>query len=168
RYLDDIFRGQVENVMSNSYNIEQCVKQADLLIGAVLIPGARAPKLVKEPMVRQMRPGSVIVDVAIDQGGSIETIDRVTTHSDPTFEKYGVVHYSVANMPGAVPRTSTLALTNVTLDYVLQLADKGVRQATSHNPSLAMGVNVIAGQVTNQAVAGSLGLPYTPLTEIDN
>jgi len=163
RQLDDIFGGRVNTLMSNSYNIEQAVKKADLLVGAVLIPGAAAPKLVKEHMVKQMTPGSVIVDVAIDQGGSIETIDRVTTHSEPTYEKHGVIHYAVANMPGAVARTSTLALTNVTLDYALQLANKGWKQAITDNAALAKGVNVVNGKVTFEAVASNLGLEFTAL-----
>lgn len=163
RQLDDIFGGRVKTLMSNSYNIEMMVRQADLLVGAVLIPGARAPKLVKEYMVEQMSPGSVIVDVAIDQGGSIETIDRVTTHSEPTYVKHGVIHYAVANMPGAVARTSTLALTNVTLDYALQLANKGWRKAIADNGALAKGVNVLNGKVTFEAVATSLGYEYTPV-----
>lgn len=163
RQLDDIFGGRVNTLMSNSYNIEAMVKKADLLIGAVLIPGAAAPKLVKEYMVQQMTPGSVIVDVAIDQGGSIETIDRVTTHSEPTYEKHGVIHYAVANMPGAVARTSTLALTNVTLDYALQIANKGWKHAVSDNAALAKGVNVVGGKITYEAVASALGLEYTSL-----
>ncbi|MFC4767594.1 alanine dehydrogenase [Effusibacillus consociatus] len=163
RYLDDIFGGRVATVMSNSYNIEQAVRKADLLIGAVLIPGARAPKLVKEYMVQGMSKGSVIVDVAIDQGGSIETIDRVTTHSQPTYEKHGVVHYAVANMPGAVARTSTLALTNVTIPYALQIANKGVLQAIKDNKALYRGVNVANGSVTYEAVAKDLGYTYVPV-----
>lgn len=163
RALDDLFAGRVHTLMSNEYNIEQAVSQADLLVGAVLIPGSRAPKLVKEEMVKNMTPGSVIVDVAIDQGGSIETIDRVTTHSHPTYEKYGVVHYAVANMPGAVPRTSTLALTNVTMPYALRLANYGFHQAILENEALARGVNVYAGHVTYEAVATGLGIAYTPL-----
>ncbi|GAV21902.1 alanine dehydrogenase [Carboxydothermus pertinax] len=166
KYLDDIFFGRITTVMSNSYNIAEAVKKADLLIGSVLIPGARAPKLVTEEMVKSMKPGSVIVDVAIDQGGSIETIDRVTTHQDPVFVKHGVVHYAVANMPGAVPRTSTFALTNVTLPYALALANKGWERAVREDRALALGVNVLDGKVTYKAVADSLGLPYTPLEEI--
>lgn len=166
RYLDDIFAGRVTTVMSNSYNIAHWTQKADLLVGAVLLPGAKAPKLVTEEMVKAMEPGSVIVDVAIDQGGSVETIDRVTTHSDPTFVKYGVVHYSVANMPGAVARTSTLALTNATLEYALQIANKGYVQAVKENPGLAKGVNVIDGMVAYKAVADALGLAYVPLEEI--
>ncbi|TGE34911.1 alanine dehydrogenase [Desulfosporosinus fructosivorans] len=165
-YLDDIFGGRVTTVMSNSYNIAKWVEKADLLIGAVLIPGAKAPKLVSEEMVKSMEIGSVIVDVAIDQGGSIETIDRVTTHSDPTYMKYGVVHYSVANMPGSVSRTSTFALTNATLPYALKIANKGWRQALKDDAGLARGLNVYNGQVTFKAVADDQNLPYTPVAEI--
>ncbi|MBO8170609.1 MAG: alanine dehydrogenase [Bacillaceae bacterium] len=165
RELDDLYGGRIRTLVSNSYNIAAQVEQADLLIGAVLIPGSRAPKLVTEEMVKSMSKGSVIVDVAIDQGGSIETIDRITTHSNPTYEKHGVVHYAVANMPGAVPRTSTLALTNVTIPYALQLANKGWQQAIEESKPLARGVNVINGQVTYEAVAHALELPYTPLRE---
>jgi alanine dehydrogenase len=166
RYLDDVFGSQITTLMSNSYHIEQSVKKADLLIGAVLIPGARAPKLVNESMVKQMSEGSVIVDVAIDQGGSIETIDRVTTHSAPTYEKFGVIHYAVANIPGAVPRTATLALTNATLSYVTEIANKGYREAIINNLALARGVNIIEGKVTHQAVAAALGQTYTPLEKV--
>ena len=148
--------------MSNPLNIEKSVEDADLVVGAVLIPGARAPKLIREYMVRQMRPGSVLVDVAIDQGGSIETIDRVTTHENPYFIKYGVVHYSVANMPGAVPRTSTFALTNATLPYVLKLADAGAEKALRGNPALMRGLNVYKGALTCRAVADAQERPYTP------
>ncbi|MGE5591832.1 MAG: alanine dehydrogenase, partial [Bacillota bacterium] len=135
-------------------------------VGAVLIPGARAPHLVTEDMVKNMKPGSVIVDVAIDQGGSIATVDRVTTHANPTYVKHGVVHYSVANMPGAVPRTSTYALTNVTLPYALKLANLGYRQAVEDDAALARGVNVIDGQITFKAVAEAHNLPYAPLSEV--
>lgn len=166
RYLDDIFQGRVKTKMSNSYNIREEVKQADLLVGAVLIPGARAPRLVTEEMVKEMKQGAVIVDVAIDQGGSIETIDRVTTHANPTYERHGVVHYSVANMPGAVSRTSTMALTNATLPYALRLANKGYLAAIKEDPALAKGVNVYKGQVTYQAVARDLGLPFIPLSQL--
>lgn len=141
------------------------MKEADLIIGAVLIPGAKAPKLVTEEMVKTMKPGSVIVDVAIDQGGSVETIDHVTTHDNPTFEKHGVVHYSVANMPGAVPRTSTMALTNATVPYALQIANKGVARAISENPALKLGVNVANGEVTYEAVARDLNYVYVPVEE---
>lgn len=166
RELDDMFQGKVITLMSNSYNIEWAVKQADLLIGAVLIPGARAPKLVTEKMVKQMKKGSVIVDVAVDQGGSIETIDRVTSHSQPVYTKHGVVHYAVANIPGAVPRTSTFALTNATLPYVLQLADEGFEQAVAKNAALRLGVNVCQGYITHPRVAASLSKPYRQLEEV--
>jgi alanine dehydrogenase len=148
--------------MSNPLNIAEAVKEADLLVSAVLIPGAKAPKLVTEEMVQTMKPGSVIVDVAIDQGGVVETCDHVTTHDNPTFEKYGVVHYSVANMPGAVPRTSTLALTNVTVPYALQIANKGVYKAIAENPALKLGLNVANGEITYEAVARDLGYEYVP------
>lgn len=166
RYLDDVFGSRIRTVMSNAYNLREQIQGCDLLVGSVLIPGARAPKLVSAEMVQQMNPGAVIVDVAIDQGGSIETIDRITTHDNPVYEKYGVMHYAVANMPGAVPRTSTLALTNVTMPYALQLANLGVRSAITTNNALAKGVNVFQGKVTYDAVAKSLGIPYTPLEEL--
>jgi alanine dehydrogenase len=158
RELEDLFEGRAQVIMSNSFNIEKAVTNADLLIGAVLLPGAKAPCLVTEEMVRQMRSGSVIVDVAVDQGGCIETVDRVTTHDNPTYTKHDVLHYSVANMPGSVPYTSTLALTNVTLPYVLQLANKGVEKAITENRALNQGVNVIEGKVTNEAVAHAFQL----------
>jgi alanine dehydrogenase len=160
RQLDDIFGNQIKTLMSNPFNIAEAVAEADLLIGAVLIPGAKAPKLVTEEMVKSMKPGSVIVDVAIDQGGIVETIDHVTTHDNPTFIKHGVVHYSVANMPGAVPRTSTIALTNVTVPYALQIANKGVVKAISDNTALYLGVNVANGEITYEAVAKDLGFDY--------
>ncbi|MBV7508137.1 alanine dehydrogenase [Bacillus sp. sid0103] len=160
RQLDDIFGNQIKTLMSNPFNIAEAVAEADLLIGAVLIPGAKAPKLITEEMVKSMKPGSVIVDVAIDQGGIVETIDHVTTHDNPTFIKHGVVHYSVANMPGAVPRTSTIALTNVTVPYALQIANKGVFKAISENAALNLGVNVANGEITYEAVAKDLGYNY--------
>ncbi|MDR6124709.1 MULTISPECIES: alanine dehydrogenase [Bacillaceae] len=160
RQLDDIFGNQIKTLMSNPFNIAEAVAEADLLIGAVLIPGAKAPKLVTEEMVKAMKPGSVIVDVAIDQGGIVESIDHVTTHDNPTFVKHGVVHYSVANMPGAVPRTSTIALTNVTVPYALQIANKGVFKAISENAALLLGVNVANGEITYEAVAKDLGYDY--------
>lgn len=168
RYLDDIFAGRVNTVMSNSYSLENAISRADLLIGAVLIPGARAPKLVTEEMVKKMKPGSVIVDVAIDQGGCVETIDRITTHSDPVFIKHNVVHYSVANMPGAVARTSTIALTNATLPYALDLVRKGWRRAVLEDLGLARGVNVLDCKITCAAVAGAMGLEYHPLEQLLN
>lgn len=166
RYLNDIFGARLKTLMSNSFNVKAAVAEADVLIGAVLIPGAKAPKIVTEEMVMAMSPGSVIVDVAIDQGGCVETVDRVTTHAEPTFVKHGVVHYSVANMPGAVARTSTFALTNVTLPYALKLANKGYEAAVREDLALARGVNVIDGKVTYKAVAESLGLEYTPLYQV--
>ncbi|EID42754.1 alanine dehydrogenase [Parageobacillus thermoglucosidasius] len=165
RELDDIFGHQITTLMSNPMNIAQAVAESDLVIGAVLIPGAKAPKLVTEEMVKAMKPGSVIVDVAIDQGGIVETSDHVTTHDNPTYVKHGVVHYAVANMPGAVPRTSTLALTNVTIPYALQIANKGVQQAISYNPALKLGVNVANGEITYEAVARDLGYNYVPVEE---
>lgn len=160
RSLDDIFGSRLRTVMSNPMNLRHAVEQADLLIGAVLIPGAKAPKLVTEDMVRNMGPGSVIVDVAIDQGGSIETIDRITTHSEPTYEKFGVIHYAVANMPGAVARTSTIALTNVTLPYAIEIANKGLN-ALKENRPLQKGLNIYDGYITYKSVADSLNLPFT-------
>lgn len=165
RQLDDLFGKSVTTLMSNPYNIAESVAQSDLVIGAVLIPGSRAPKLVTEEMVKRMSPGSVIVDVAVDQGGIFETVDRVTTHDNPTYEKHGVLHYAVANMPGAVPRTSTIALTNVTVPYALQIANKGLKQAVLDNPALAKGVNTLDGCVTHEAVAKSLGYDYTPVKD---
>ncbi|MEQ5999761.1 alanine dehydrogenase [Bacillus amyloliquefaciens] len=162
RQLDDIFGHQIKTLMSNPVNIADSVAEADLLICAVLIPGAKAPTLVTEEMVKQMKPGSVIVDVAIDQGGIVETVDHITTHDNPTYEKHGVVHYAVANMPGAVPRTSTLALTNVTVPYALQIANKGAAQAIADNPALKAGLNTANGHVTYEAVAKDLGYDYVP------
>ncbi|MEC5188204.1 alanine dehydrogenase [Geobacillus thermodenitrificans] len=165
RELDDIFGHQITTLMSNPMNIAEAVAESDLVIGAVLIPGARAPKLVTEDMVKAMKPGSVIVDVAIDQGGIVETSDHVTTHDNPTYVKHGVVHYAVANMPGAVPRTSTIALTNVTIPYALQIANKGVIQAIADNPALELGLNVANGEITYEAVARDLGYRYVPARE---
>jgi alanine dehydrogenase len=165
RQLDDIFGNQVKTLMSNPFNIAEAVAEADLLIGAVLIPGAKAPKLVTEEMVKAMKPGSVIVDVAIDQGGIVETSDHVTTHDNPTFVKHGVVHYSVANMPGAVPRTSTIALTNVTVPYALQIANKGVFKAIVENHALKLGVNVANGEITYEAVAKDLGYDFATVED---
>ena len=160
RYLDDIFGGKICTVMSNSYNIAQWVKQADLLVGAVLVPGAKTPQLVTEDMVKTMKRGSVIIDVAIDQGGSIATCDQVTTHSNPTFVKHGVIHYSVANIPGAVARTSTLALTNATLPYAMRIAGKCWKAACQADAGLAKGLNTIDGNLTNKAVAEALNLEF--------
>lgn len=159
-YLDDIFGGRITTLMFNEYNTATAVKKADLLIGAVLVAGASAPKTVTEEMVKTMKKGSVIVDVAIDQGGSIATIDRVTTHDNPCYEKYGVLHYSVANMPGAVPRTSTFALEAATLPYLLNIANKGVKKALLEDECLMAGLNTYMGHVTCKPVAESLGAEY--------
>ena len=166
RYLDDIFGPRLKTMMSNRFNIMESVAGADLVIGGVLIPGAKAPRIVTEEMVKAMSPGSVIVDVAIDQGGCVETVDRVTTHAEPTYVKCGVVHYSVANMPGAVARTSTFALTNVTLPYAIELANDGYEAAIKKDIALARGVNVIDGKVTYKAVAQALNLEYTSLDKV--
>ncbi|WP_438448036.1 alanine dehydrogenase [Gorillibacterium sp. sgz5001074] len=168
RQLDDLFQGRVKTLMSNAYNLAEAVRRADLVVGAVLIPGARAPRLVTKEMVERMAPGSVIVDVAIDQGGSIETIDRITTHDQPTYEKFGVLHYAVANMPGAVARTSTLALTNVTVGYGLQIANRGYAAAALANKAIARGINVVDGKVTYKAVAEAHGYPYTDIHSVLN
>jgi alanine dehydrogenase len=164
RYLDQVLHGRINTLASNTSNVAAIVQQCDLLIGGVLIPGAKAPKLVTAEMVSTMREGSVIVDVAIDQGGCIETC-RPTSHSNPTYVVDGVVHYCVTNMPGAVPRTSTFALSNVTLPYGLQLADKGM-EAVRSDVALAKGVNVYRGHVTYQAVADAFGLEYVPLQTV--
>ena len=162
RYLDDVFNGRVQLIMSNSFNIAKEVEKADLLIGGVLIPGKKAPHLVSEGMVKTMKKGSVIVDVAIDQGGCIETIDRVTYHNNPVYERHGVVHYSVGNMPGAVARTSTLALTNVTLPYAIQLANKGWKKACKEDSALALGRNTHAGKITCKGVSEAFGYEFVP------
>lgn len=161
RQLDDIFGSDVTTLISNPYNIAEAVKNSDVVIGAVLIPGAKAPKLVTEEMIQSMNPGSVVVDIAIDQGGIFETTDRITTHDNPTYEKHGVVHYAVANMPGAVPRTSTIALTNVTVPYAVQIANKGYKQACLDNEALLKGINTLNGYVTYQAVAEAHNLVYS-------
>ncbi|MBS4199970.1 alanine dehydrogenase [Bacillus sp. FJAT-49732] len=160
RQLDDLFGHDVTTLISNPFNIAQAVKDSDLVIGAVLIPGAKAPKLVTSDMIKSMKPGSVVVDIAIDQGGIFETSDRITTHDNPTYEKFGVVHYAVANMPGAVPRTSTIALTNVTVPYALQIANKGYKRACLENESLLKGVNTLEGHITYKAVAEAFQYPY--------
>lgn len=163
RFVDQIQRGRIQTVMSSALAIEQLVVEADLVIGAVLIPGARAPHLVTEDMVKAMRPGSGIVDISIDQGGCVETA-RMTTHSNPTYVAHDVVHYCVGNMPGAVPRTSTYALTNVTTPYAIDIATRGLDDAIRHDPALALGVNVYEGQLTNDGVAQAHGLASTSLS----
>lgn len=158
--LDDLFGNQVQTLMSTPLNIADSVRESDLVIGAVLIPGAKAPKLVTEEMIKSMSPGSVVIDIAIDQGGIFETSDRITTHDDPTFVKHDVVHYSVANMPGAVPRTSTMALSNATIPYAIQIANKGYKQAALDNEAILKGFNTLDGHVTFEAVAQDQGLEY--------
>ncbi|MCR8843276.1 alanine dehydrogenase [Paenibacillus sp. SC116] len=165
RQIEDIFGTSVQTLMSNPMHIAEAVRDSDLVIGAVLIPGAKAPKLVTEAMIQSMQPGSVVIDVAVDQGGIVETVDRVTTHDQPTYVKHGVVHYAVANMPGAVSRTSTMALTNVTLPYALQIANKGLERALQENKALLAGVNTAGGEMTYHAVARDLGYSYVPVEE---
>jgi len=165
RFIDQIQKGRIVTLMSDRLTVEQRVREADAVIGSVLLPGAKAPVIVSEEMVASMRPGSVIVDIAIDQGGCIAT-SHMTTHSDPTYVVHDVVHYAVGNMPGAVPNTSTYALTNVTLPYALDIAGKGLEGAVRTDPVLAGGVNVYAGSVTNEGVAAAHGLELTPLNEL--
>jgi alanine dehydrogenase len=160
RYLADIMPANVKTMMSNEYNIREMVQTHDLIVGAVLIPGAKAPKLVTRDMLKTMRPGTVLVDVAVDQGGCFETT-KATTHANPTFTIDEVIHYCVANMPGAVPRTSTLALTNATLPFGIQLAGKGWQKACGENASLAKGLNVVDGKVVYEGVAEAFNLPFT-------
>jgi alanine dehydrogenase len=162
RYLDQVLHGRLTTLRANPLSIAEAVKRADLFIGAVLVKGAKAPKLVTREMVRTMEPGSVIVDVAVDQGGCVETT-RPGTHSDPINVVDGILHYGVSNMPGAVPRTSTYALSNATVPYVMRLAEKGVLDALRNDPVLAKGVNTYGGKITYKAVAEALGLEYTPL-----
>ncbi|WP_420578034.1 alanine dehydrogenase [Ekhidna sp.] len=162
RYLDDVMPANVNTFMSSEYNIRELISTHDLIIGAVLIPGAKAPHLITKDMLKEMQPGTVLVDVAVDQGGCIETC-KPTTHQDPTFIIDDVVHYCVANMPGAVPYTSTLALTNATLPYAIQLANKGWKQACNDNEELKLGLNVINGEVVYKGVADAFDMPYTPV-----
>ena len=166
RQLDDMFQGRVKTVMSSKHAIAEAVKEADLLVGAVLIPGARAPRLVTEEMVKSMSEKSVIVDVSIDQGGSIETIDRVTTHDEPTYVKHGVIHYAVANIPGVVARTSSIALSNATVKYGLQIANKHVKNAALENTAIAKGINTMEGAITYLAVAEAHNSSYTDIYEV--
>ena len=159
RYLDDIMPANVTTIFSDAHTLREKIREADLVVGAVLREGALTPVLVTEAMVKTMKPGSVIVDVAVDQGGCVETIEP-TTHREPIRIKHGVVHYGVTNMPGAVGRTSTYALTNATLPYLLEIADKGYARAAAENPAIAAGLNLVLGSVTNRAVAETFGLPY--------
>ncbi len=165
RRLDRIYQGRLQTVASSAYEIEQAVLEADLVIGTVLVPGARAPKLVAGDLVRRMKPGAVLVDVSVDQGGCFEDT-RPTTHSAPVFHVHDTTFYCVANMPGAVPHTSTYALTNVTLPYIAEIADLGVREAVRRDARLAAGVNVIGGYVTYAAVAKAHGLPHVGLEKV--
>jgi alanine dehydrogenase len=165
RHLEEVLSGRVTLLMSSSLQVAASVEDADLVVGAVLIPGAVAPKLVTREMITSMREGAVVVDVAIDQGGCFET-SHATTHADPVYLVDGVTHYCVANMPGAVPITSTKALTNATLPYVEAIANKGLREAVAHDAALAKGVNVIDGKLTYEAVADAHGLDYTPLADV--
>lgn len=165
RYLSDVMPANVVTMYSNEYNIRRMIQDHDLIVGAVLIPGAKAPKLITRDMLKEMRPGTVLVDVAVDQGGCIETC-KPTTHEDPTFIIDDVVHYCVANMPGAVPYTSTIALTNATLPYALQLANKGWKKACQENQPLKLGLNVVNGKVVYKGVADAFDLPYTKVDEV--
>jgi alanine dehydrogenase len=165
RQLDDILEKNVKTVYSNEYNVREAIKTSDLIVGAVLIPGAKAPSLITRDMLKTMRPGTVMVDVAIDQGGCFET-SKATTHEDPIFVVDEVIHYCVANMPGAVPYTSTLALTNATLPYALQLANKGWKKACSENEELLLGLNVVDGKVVYKGVADAFKLKYTNVQEV--
>ena len=164
--LSEMFGNNVQTLVSNKVNIAKSVKVSDLVIGAVLIPGAATPKLVTEEMIKSMDDGGVIIDIAVDQGGVFETTDRVTTHDSPTYTKHGIVHYAVANIPGAVPRTSTMALSNVTLRYIQALAKKGYQQACLDDPALAKGVNTTQGYMTYEAVAKALDYEYKALDKM--
>jgi alanine dehydrogenase len=163
--MDAIYQGHMQTVASNAFEVERAVLDADMVIGAVLVPGAKAPTLVSNELVSRMKPGSVLVDIAIDQGGCFED-SRPTTHDDPTYRVHDSVFYCVANMPGAVPHTSTYALTNVTLPYAVALADKGWRQALADDAALALGLNVHEGSLTYEAVAEAFDLPYVPVAEV--
>jgi alanine dehydrogenase len=165
RQLDDLFHGEVTTLSSNHHNLVAAMRRADVLIGAVLVPGGSAPKLITRRMLEVMKDRSVIVDVAVDQGGCVET-SRPTTHSDPVFEVDGIIHYCVANMPGAVPRTSTLSLNNATLPYIVSLANRGLAAAAAADPGFAKGVNTYAGALTCKPVADSQGRPYRELGEL--
>lgn len=165
RQLDDIMPANVQTLYSNTYNIKNAIKTADLVIGGVLIPGAKAPHLITRDMLKLMKKGAVLVDVAVDQGGCFETT-KATTHADPTYVIDGIIHYCVANMPGAVPYTSTLALTNATLPYALQLANKGWKEACKNNAELLLGLNVVDGKVVYKGVSEAFNLPYTPVEQV--
>jgi alanine dehydrogenase len=165
RYLSDVMPANCFGLFSSPATLRELIRQADVIIGAVLIPGAKAPKLITREMLKTMKPGTVMVDVAIDQGGCFET-SRATTHGNPIFTVEGVVHYCVANMPGAVPRTSTMALTNATLPYAVEIANKGWKAAMQKNSDIKLGANVIDGKVTYEAVADAFGLEHTPIDDL--
>ncbi|MEQ9288178.1 MAG: alanine dehydrogenase [Cyclobacteriaceae bacterium] len=165
RYLDDVMPANVNTFMSNEYNIRELISSHDLIVGAVLIPGAKAPHLITKDMLKDMRPGTVLVDVAVDQGGCIETC-KPTTHENPTYMIDGILHYCVANMPGAVPYTSTLALTNATLPYAIELANKGWRKACKERNELKLGLNIVNGEVVYKGVSEAFGLPHTPVDSV--
>jgi alanine dehydrogenase len=165
RLMDELFQGRIITIMADSYNIRTIIKDADLLIGAVLLPGAKAPKLIARDLLKTMRQGTVLVDVSIDQGGCAET-SRPTTHAHPVYEEEGIIHYTVANIPAAVPRTATRALTLNTLPYAMEIAEKGWKKAVRENASLAKGVNMVEGSITYRAVAEAFHLPHTPLDQI--
>ena len=166
RKLDDMFGSRIKTYISNESNLKELIKDTDVLIGAVLIPGHKAPSIVTEEMVKSMKKGSVIVDVSIDQGGIVETMDRITTHENPAFEKHGVLHYSVANIPGSVARTSTIALTNETIKYINLIANKLITDALKKDKALAKGVNTFDGKLTNKGVAQALSIDYTELSSL--
>lgn len=163
RHLSEVMPKNVKTLFSSTHNIEQELPSTDLVIGSVLVPGAKAPHLITKQMLSLMKPGSVIVDVAIDQGGCFET-SHPTTHANPVYMLDNILHYAVANIPGAVPFTSTLALTNATLPYAIRLADLGWKEACRKDPALALGVNIVSGEITYKAVADAFNLPYTPLS----
>ncbi|MDR3631876.1 MAG: alanine dehydrogenase [Desulfocapsaceae bacterium] len=167
RYLSEVMPSNCFTVMANLANLRALLKEADLVIGAVLIPGAKAPKLITRSMLKDIKAGTVLVDVAIDQGGCFET-SRPTTHTQPTFEVDGIIHYCVANMPGAVPKTSTIALTNATLPYALAIAEKGWQAACRESHEIGLGVNVVQGQITCKGVADAFGMPYVPIDSLLN
>jgi len=165
RMLDEVFQGRITTMIADKYNLRMVVRYADLLIGAVLVPGAKAPKLISREMLKTMRSGAVFIDVSIDQGGCAET-SRPTTHSHPIYEEEGIIHYAVTNMPGAVPRTATRALTLNTFPYVLEIVEKGWKKAARENPTLAKGINLVEGNITYKAVAEAFNLSYAPLEEV--
>lgn len=164
--IDDLYGSQIDTLMSNSYNIAEAVKEADIVIGSVLIAGAKAPILVTTEMIKSMRPGSVVVDVAVDQGGNFETTEHPTTHDEPTYERHGVIHYAVANIPGAVPRTATIGLTNVTMPYIARVANQGLEKAFLNSQAVMRGMNVYKGLVTNEGVANALEMRYTNMYDL--